>query len=85
MEVQALLVLERSSSQLMPISAFGAVFVVLWITLDTCIQEVYEIVMQFLWFFVVICINSIPYFISFLLLLPLCRLLYPPLIEFELF
>ena len=72
LEAQALLVLEGSSSQLMPISAFGTVIVILWITLDASIQEVYEIVMQFLWFLAVICINYIPCFISFLLLLALC-------------
>lgn len=72
LEAQALLVLERSSSQLMPISAFDAVIVIFWITLDASIQEVYEIVIQFLWFLAVICINSILSFISFLLLLTLC-------------
>ena len=72
LEAQALLVLEGSSSQLIPISAFGTVIVILWITLDASIQEVYEIVMQFLLFLAVICINYIPCFISFLLLLALC-------------
>lgn len=33
LEAQALLVLQESSSQLMPFSAFGAVIEILWITL----------------------------------------------------
>lgn len=72
LEAQVLLVLQGSSFQVMSISA-GAVIVILWITLEASIQEVYEIVlMQFLWFFAVICINYILCFISFLLLLALC-------------
>ncbi|KAL0845060.1 hypothetical protein Bca101_018306 [Brassica carinata] len=84
LEAQALLVLQGSFSQLMLFSAFGAEMVILWITLDASIQEVYEIVMQFLWFLVV-CVNSIPCFISFSLLLAFVVLLYPPLMEFEFF
>ncbi|KAL0700920.1 hypothetical protein Bca4012_057042 [Brassica carinata] len=84
LEAQALLVLKGSFSQLMLFSAFGAEIVILWITLDASIQEVYEIVMQFLWF-LVMCVNSISYFISFSLLLTFVALLYPPLVEFELF
>ncbi|CAG7905432.1 unnamed protein product [Brassica rapa] len=74
-EAQELLVLKGFSSQLMLSSAVDAVSVIFWITLGTVIQEVYEIVvMRFLWFFFVICINFIFYFISLSFWLVLCSL-----------
>ncbi|KAL0743181.1 hypothetical protein Bca4012_084694 [Brassica carinata] len=83
LEVQSLLVLQGSSSQLMPLPALGAVIVIFWITLDATIQEAYRIVMKFLWFLVVSCINYIPCF-SYCCLF-FVTLLYPPLTKFKLF
>ncbi|KAF3595028.1 hypothetical protein DY000_02022777 [Brassica cretica] len=56
LDEQALLVLQGCSSQRM-LSAYGAVCVVLWVTLDAIFQNVYEtVVMQFHMAFSVICI-----------------------------
>ncbi|XP_013594745.1 PREDICTED: uncharacterized protein LOC106302883 [Brassica oleracea var. oleracea] len=50
LDEQALLVLQGFSSQLVHFSAFEAVIVTLWVTLDAICQKAYEIVvMQFLW------------------------------------
>ncbi|XP_056860609.1 uncharacterized protein LOC130509068 isoform X2 [Raphanus sativus] len=75
MEDKALLVLKGSSSQLMLPSAVDAVFVTVWVTLGTIIKEAYEIVvMRFLWFLFVICINFIFCVISLSLWLAPCSL-----------
>ncbi|CDY20413.1 BnaC02g24030D [Brassica napus] len=56
LDEQALLVLQGCSSQRM-LSAYGAVCVVLWVTLDAIFQNVYEtVMMQFHMVFFVICI-----------------------------
>ncbi|KAH0893889.1 hypothetical protein HID58_056318 [Brassica napus] len=85
LDVQVLLVLQGSSSQLMHISAFGAVFVTFGVTLDVIVQEIYEIVVKrFLWFLSVICIFFLSYVLPVSFIWLLIALFYPPLMECKL-
>ncbi|CDY15667.1 BnaA07g08380D [Brassica napus] len=85
LDVQVLLVLQGSSSQLMHVSAFGAVFVTFGVTLDVIVQEIYEIVVKrFLWFLSVICIFFLSYVLPVFFVWLLIALFYPPLMECKL-
>nr|VDD63412.1 unnamed protein product [Brassica oleracea] len=86
LDEQALLVLQGSSSQRM-LSAYGAVCVVLWVTLDAIFQNVYEtVVIQFrMTSFCDLYRHSIFYFISVWFVWLSAVLLYSPLMEFKLF
>uniref|UniRef100_A0A0D3D678 Uncharacterized protein n=1 Tax=Brassica oleracea var. oleracea TaxID=109376 RepID=A0A0D3D678_BRAOL len=85
LDVQVLLVLQGSSSQLMHVSAFGAVFVTFGVTLDVIVQEIYEIVVKrFLWFLSVICIFFLSYVLPVSFVWLLIALFYPPLMNCKL-
>ena len=85
LDVQVLLVLQGSSSQLMHVCAFGAVFVTFGVTLDVIVQEIYEIVVKrFLWFLSIICIFFLSYVLPVSFVWLLIALFYPPLMECKL-